>query len=75
MSVDTRQKVGLPVATTGLMFGVVFAANPGRFGVAGATAGILVAALSTIAAVWLFRSGGSRGRPASVDQPQGSEDT
>jgi len=71
MSVDARLKVGLPVATTGLMFGVAFAVNPGRFGAVAATAGIFVAAVSAIAAVWLFRSGRSTGRPASVDQPEG----
>jgi len=76
MSVDGRHRIGLPAASAAMMFGIAFAANPGRFGVPIAIGGLVVAVTSGAAAVWLFRSGAPRGeRAGSVDQPEGSENT
>ncbi|MGH7539567.1 MAG: hypothetical protein ACRELC_01060 [Gemmatimonadota bacterium] len=54
----------LPLMAGLAMLGLVLAANPARWGVAGAMAGVALAAGATLATVFLFRRAG-RSRPDS----------
>ena len=49
-----RHGVGLPFAMTAVMFGVVFVANPGRYGIPGVFAGVIAIAVGLLATVKLF---------------------
>lgn len=64
------QIVGLPVVSAALMFGIVYAVNPGRLGVPGALAGGLVIAVAILSGIRLFRSAAT-----ARDGHDDSEDT
>jgi uncharacterized membrane protein YccC len=70
-----RHALGLPIAVTALMLGIVVAANPGRFGVPGAWIGLVVAVAAAALAIRLFRSGRSRRAAGPADNPDGSGNT
>ncbi|MFV1988044.1 MAG: hypothetical protein ACC682_12245 [Gemmatimonadota bacterium] len=62
-----RHGVGLPVAMTIVMFGTVFAANSGRYGVPVAIAGVATIAAGLFATVKLFGSTEAVGAPPADD--------
>lgn len=55
--VGSGRATGLVAASLAVMGGVVFAANPARYGAVGAAAGVALVALGLLGAVRLFRAG------------------
>jgi hypothetical protein len=57
--------LGLPAAMTAVMIGLIFAVNPGLFGVTGMVGGIVLTALGAVGCGTLFRLTGEDRRGQS----------
>ena len=69
--------VGLPAAMTTVMIGIVFAVNPGIWGIGGLVAGVLATIIGVASVARIYRATGPRRRGESADstgRPHGDEE-